>query len=94
MCHRYSLASIELRTVATILMGFVSQAYNLCYSTLVAGEDKNKLDPDQYLTSPSGDVFVKSEVRCRGYIFSGRSSDAATVHSSLRARVVYMVGDV
>ncbi|CAM9288465.1 unnamed protein product [Ectocarpus sp. 8 AP-2014] len=40
----------------------IMQAYNLCYSTLVAGEDKNKLKPDQYLTSPSGDVFVKSEV--------------------------------
>lgn len=38
------------------------QAYNLCYSTLVAGEDKDKLKPDQYLTSPTGDVFVKSEV--------------------------------
>lgn len=38
------------------------QAYNLCYSTLVAGEDKDKLSPDQYLTSPTGDVFVKSEV--------------------------------
>eukprot|EP00904_Undaria_pinnatifida_P011202 jgi/Undpi1/7211/HiC_scaffold_22.g09684.m1 len=40
----------------------IMQAYNLCYSTLVAGEDKNKLSPDEYLTSPSGDVFVKSEV--------------------------------
>lgn len=38
------------------------QAYNLCYSTLVAGEDKDKLKPDQYLTSPTGDMFVKSEV--------------------------------
>lgn len=28
----------------------------------MAGEDKKKLNPDQYLTSPSGDVFVKSEV--------------------------------
>ncbi|CAM9235239.1 unnamed protein product, partial [Sphacelaria rigidula] len=40
----------------------IMQAYNLCYSTLVASEDKQKLNPDQYLTSPSGDVFVKSEV--------------------------------
>lgn len=39
------------------------QAYNLCYSTLVAKEDKHKLTPDQYLTSPSGDIFVKAEVR-------------------------------
>lgn len=46
-----------------ILIGnCTSQAYNLCYSTLVAGEDKKKLTTDQYLTSPSGDVFVKSEV--------------------------------
>lgn len=43
------------------------QAYNLCYSTLVAGEDKKRLNPDQYLTSPTGDVFVKSEVRFRGH---------------------------
>lgn len=42
------------------------QAYNLCYSTLVAAEDKHKLKPDQYLTSPSGDLFVKSEVGLLG----------------------------
>lgn len=42
------------------------QAYNLCYSTLVANEDKHKLKPDDYLISPSGDVFVKSEVGMYG----------------------------
>ncbi|CAM9213746.1 unnamed protein product [Choristocarpus tenellus] len=41
----------------------IMQAYNLCYSTLVAKEDKSRLSPTDYMTSPSGDIFVKSEVR-------------------------------
>ena len=54
------------------------QAYNLCYSTLVAGVDKDKLSPDQYLTSPTGDVFVKSEVG----VYS-------TWYSTLRGRCLF-----
>jgi DNA polymerase delta subunit 1 len=38
----------------------IMQAYNLCYSTLVAQKDAKDLDPSTYETSPCGDIFVKS----------------------------------
>nr|CCA27509.1 predicted protein putative [Albugo laibachii Nc14] len=41
----------------------IMQAHNLCYSTLVAPNDVDKLNPLQYQTSPSGDVFVKADTR-------------------------------
>ncbi|CAM9492035.1 unnamed protein product, partial [Phaeothamnion confervicola] len=41
----------------------IMQAYNLCYSTLVATQDLGSLAPDSYMTSPCGDVFVKKETR-------------------------------
>lgn len=41
----------------------IMQAHNLCYSTLVAPDDVDKLDQLQYQKSPSGDVFVKAETR-------------------------------
>jgi DNA polymerase delta subunit 1 len=41
----------------------IMQAHNLCYSTLVAPEDVAKLEPDQVERSPTGDVFVRRDVR-------------------------------
>ncbi|TYZ60960.1 hypothetical protein PybrP1_001058 [[Pythium] brassicae (nom. inval.)] len=39
----------------------IMQAYNLCYSTLVAPGDVAKLAPGEFSKSPSGDVFVTSQ---------------------------------
>ncbi|KAL0483623.1 DNA polymerase delta catalytic subunit [Acrasis kona] len=36
-------------------------AHNLCYSTLIKKSDVHKLNPDQYIKTPSGDYFVKSD---------------------------------
>ena len=38
----------------------IMQAYNLCYSTLVAPQDVPKLDPKIYEKSPCGNVFIRS----------------------------------
>ncbi|CAH0475255.1 unnamed protein product [Peronospora belbahrii] len=39
----------------------IMQAYNLCYSTLVAPGDVEKLASGDYQKSPSGDIFVTSK---------------------------------
>lgn len=41
----------------------IMMAHNLCYSTLVCAEDIHKLNPDQYEKTPTGDYFVKKEVK-------------------------------
>jgi DNA polymerase delta subunit 1 len=41
----------------------IMQAYNLCYSTLVASEDISKLAPETYERSPSGHVFVRKQTK-------------------------------
>ena len=41
----------------------IMQAHNLCYSSLLTAGEKDKLSPDQYIKTPSGNFFVKSEVR-------------------------------
>ncbi|DBA02210.1 TPA: hypothetical protein N0F65_007620 [Lagenidium giganteum] len=41
----------------------IMQAYNLCYSTLVAPSDVSKLQPSQINKSPSGDVFVNATTK-------------------------------
>jgi len=41
----------------------IMQAYNLCYSTLVAKAEAPNLSPEQYQTSPSGDVFVTAATK-------------------------------
>ncbi|TMW55420.1 hypothetical protein Poli38472_013311 [Pythium oligandrum] len=45
----------------------IMQAYNLCFSTLVAPGDVGKLAKSDYTTSPSGDVFV-TEQRKKGIL--------------------------
>lgn len=41
----------------------IMQAYNLCYSTLVASNDLPKLDPSLYEKSPAGHVFVRATTK-------------------------------
>jgi DNA polymerase delta subunit 1 len=41
----------------------IMQAYNLCYSTLVAPHEVSKLDPASYKKSDNGHVFVHSTVK-------------------------------
>ncbi|CAF1084651.1 unnamed protein product [Adineta steineri] len=43
----------------------IMQAHNLCYSTLITdGRIKQTLSEDDYITTPSGNCFVKSTVYC------------------------------
>ena len=39
------------------------KAYNLCYSTLVSREEKARLQPEEYIVTPSNECFVKPSVR-------------------------------
>ena len=41
----------------------IMMAHNLCYSTLVAPADVARLQPDEYVKTPTGDVFVRSSKR-------------------------------
>ncbi|CAI8054471.1 DNA polymerase delta catalytic subunit [Geodia barretti] len=42
----------------------IMQAHNLCYTTLLfKSTDRERLTPDQYIRTPSGNHFVKSSVR-------------------------------
>eukprot|EP00743_Colponemidia_sp_Colp-15_P006103 GILK01006561.1.p1 GENE.GILK01006561.1~~GILK01006561.1.p1 ORF type:complete len:1058 (-),score=188.44 GILK01006561.1:44-3172(-) len=41
----------------------IMMAHNLCYTTLVRKEDVKHLSPDQYMITPTKDVFVRSSVR-------------------------------
>ena len=41
----------------------IMQAHNLCYTTLLQRQsERDKLSPDQYIKTPSGNYFVKSTV--------------------------------
>ena len=40
------------------------RAHNLCYTTLLQNKlERSKLSPDQFIKTPTGDEFVKPEVR-------------------------------
>nr|BCB92280.1 DNA polymerase delta catalytic subunit [Cyclestheria hislopi] len=41
----------------------IMMAHNLCYTTLLHPRDKDKLNEDQYIKTPSGNYFVKACVR-------------------------------
>ena len=41
----------------------IMMAHNLCYSTLVAPADVHKLQPDEFVKTPTGDVFVRHAKR-------------------------------
>ena len=41
----------------------IMMAHNLCYSTLVAPADVARLQPDEYIKTPTGDVFVRASKR-------------------------------
>ncbi|XP_076816979.1 DNA polymerase delta catalytic subunit-like isoform X1 [Clavelina lepadiformis] len=43
----------------------IMQAHNLCYTTLLmkTGKERDKLSPEDYIRTPSGDYFVKSSIR-------------------------------
>eukprot|EP00730_Choanoeca_flexa_P019669 TRINITY_DN9614_c0_g1_i2.p1 TRINITY_DN9614_c0_g1~~TRINITY_DN9614_c0_g1_i2.p1 ORF type:complete len:1053 (+),score=322.68 TRINITY_DN9614_c0_g1_i2:142-3159(+) len=41
----------------------IMMAHNLCYTTLLQGKEKDNLNPNQYIKTPTGNHFVKSEVR-------------------------------
>jgi DNA polymerase delta subunit 1 len=41
----------------------IMMAHNLCYTTLVAPSERGSFEPGQLTTTPSGDTFVKPEVR-------------------------------
>ncbi|XP_065184381.1 DNA polymerase delta catalytic subunit-like [Sycon ciliatum] len=41
----------------------IMRAYNLCYTSLLNDESKKKLNPEDYIITPSGDTFAKSHIR-------------------------------
>jgi DNA polymerase delta subunit 1 len=41
----------------------IMMAHNLCYSTLVGHSARGNFEPGQLTATPSGDTFVKPEVR-------------------------------
>lgn len=41
----------------------IMQAHNLCYTTLLRAKEKAQLNPDDYIVTPTGDMFVKASVR-------------------------------
>eukprot|EP00002_Diphylleia_rotans_P033158 TRINITY_DN7021_c0_g1_i1.p1 TRINITY_DN7021_c0_g1~~TRINITY_DN7021_c0_g1_i1.p1 ORF type:complete len:1103 (-),score=239.27 TRINITY_DN7021_c0_g1_i1:90-3398(-) len=41
----------------------IMMAHNLCYTTLLSPSDRDKMNPDDYVKTPCGDTFVKSNVR-------------------------------
>eukprot|EP00735_Rhodelphis_limneticus_P013517 TRINITY_DN728_c0_g1::TRINITY_DN728_c0_g1_i1::g.18399::m.18399 TRINITY_DN728_c0_g1::TRINITY_DN728_c0_g1_i1::g.18399 ORF type:complete len:1039 (+),score=291.88,sp/Q9LVN7/DPOD1_ARATH/55.83/0.0,DNA_pol_B/PF00136.16/2.8e-136,DNA_pol_B_exo1/PF03104.14/1.3e-77,zf-C4pol/PF14260.1/1.3e-23,DNA_pol_B_2/PF03175.8/7.1,DNA_pol_B_2/PF03175.8/0.28,DNA_pol_B_2/PF03175.8/2e+02,DNA_pol_A_exo1/PF01612.15/3.9e+03,DNA_pol_A_exo1/PF01612.15/0.11,RNase_H_2/PF13482.1/0.28,zf-RING-like/PF08746.6/4e+03,zf-RING-like/PF08 len=51
----------------------IMMAHNLCYSTLVQKRDVARLDPAQYTRTPTGEYFVKAEVK-RGVLSNILSS--------------------
>eukprot|EP00457_Paulinella_chromatophora_P000731 gb/GEZN01000731.1/.p1 GENE.gb/GEZN01000731.1/~~gb/GEZN01000731.1/.p1 ORF type:complete len:1083 (+),score=192.41 gb/GEZN01000731.1/:81-3329(+) len=40
----------------------IMMAHNLCYTTLISPKDVERLKPDQYTKTPTGDSFTKSDV--------------------------------
>ena len=58
--HEEPIATLDFASLYPSIM----QAYNLCYTTLVAPSDVHKFTLETaYETSPSGDVFVTSDTR-------------------------------
>ncbi|XP_071955316.1 DNA polymerase delta catalytic subunit-like [Antedon mediterranea] len=41
----------------------IMQAHNLCYTSLLSQGMREKLNPDEYIKTPSGNYFVKASVR-------------------------------
>ena len=41
----------------------IMRAHNLCYTSLLSEEGKKKMKPEDYIITPSGDIFVKSHIR-------------------------------
>lgn len=41
----------------------IMMAHNLCYTTLLRPQDKDKLKPDDYIRTPAGNYFVKASIR-------------------------------
>lgn len=41
----------------------IMQAHNLCYTTLLRAKEKAQLNADDYIVTPTGDMFVKSSLR-------------------------------
>ena len=40
----------------------IMMAHNLCYTTLLKPSEREKLAPDQYIKTPTGDYFVKASL--------------------------------
>lgn len=47
----------------TSLYPSIMMAHNLCYTTVLSPQQREQLDADQFIRTPSGDHFVKASVR-------------------------------
>ncbi|PRP82977.1 DNA polymerase delta catalytic subunit-like [Planoprotostelium fungivorum] len=57
--HQEPISSLDFSSLYPSIM----MAHNLCYSTLLNKQDLSSLPPGSYVTTPTGDHFVKSEIR-------------------------------
>ena len=57
--YQVPIATLDFASLYPSIM----QAYNLCYSTMVANEDLSKLSEDDYEKSPSGHIFIRSKLK-------------------------------
>jgi len=57
--HDIPVATLDFASLYPSIM----QAHNLCYTTLIRKQDVQKMSPDDYTRTPTGDCFAKASAR-------------------------------